>query len=297
MKKKDSTFLLPEEIDFETNLGVNDVIKIAKDYINKNKDEGPYEIDEKSIIYDKEAYWLHEPAWKIELIFSDWKDFDDNAIFLVISDKKGELACVLDNFGRPFKKYGSMGYELMTPLYAFKEFDDMNKNDAKEYFEWYISQIKHRISVLKEYVHSENGDIIFDYSPESLIPLWDWYEQKIKLIKKSAEELKEEYKIYTSWVHDSLSHKKISMDTLIIGMDIAIYFAEVVVRSCHGKIQWGYFTKPKNRMSVNEPTLLGFKYEKDLNPRLIISNCTWYSSNKKNSARLFDMYQEWMSSL
>ena len=190
-----------------------------------------------------------------------------------------------------------MEYELMTPPFKCKEFDDMNKNDAKEYFDWYISQIGHRISVLKEYAHSENGDIIFDYTPESLIPLWDWYEQKIKLIKKSTKELEEEYKKYPKWVHDSLSHKKISMDTLKIGMDIAIYFAEVVVRSCHGKIQWGYFTKPKNRMSVNEPTLLGFKHDMDLNPRLIVLNCTRRSSREKNSTQLFDTYQVWMSFL
>ena len=106
MKKKDSTFLLPEEIDFETNLGVNDVIKIAKDYINKNKDEGPYEIDEKSIIYDKEAYWIHKPAWEIALIRSDWKDFDDNAIYLVISDRTWNNALNTLIYNRKKVKYG-----------------------------------------------------------------------------------------------------------------------------------------------------------------------------------------------
>lgn len=37
-----------------------------------------------------------------------------------------------------------------------------------EHFEWYIGQIEHRIQVLKNYVLSEGGDTVFDYSPESL---------------------------------------------------------------------------------------------------------------------------------
>lgn len=36
---------------------------------------------------------------------------------------------------------------------------------------------------------SEGGYTVFDYSPESLIPLWEWYEKRIRIIDKTSEEL------------------------------------------------------------------------------------------------------------
>ena len=48
-------------------------------------------------------------------------------------------------------------------------------------------------------------------------------------------------------------------------------------------------------MSVNEPTLLGFKSDMDLNPRLIVLNCTRRSGKERLNTRLFDMYNTWMS--
>lgn len=85
------------------------------------------------------------------------------------------------------------------------------------------------------------------------------------------------------------------METLKYGMDIAIYFAEIIIKNSDGRIQWGYFTRPPKRMSVNQPTLLGFKAGMDLNPRLIVINCTRRSSKERNNNRLLDMYNTWMN--
>ena len=64
------------------------------------------------------------------------------------------------------------------------------------------------------------------------------------------------------------------------GMDVALYFAEVIIRNNSEKIKWGYFTKPQIRIGVNQPTLLGFKYDKDLNPRIVIVNLARRSAKK-----------------
>lgn len=183
----------------------------------------------------------------------------------------------------------------MIPPFQHGEFENLKKREADKYFEWYISQVEYRIGVLKNYIHNEDENIIFDYSPESLISLWSWYEKKIKIVEKTKEELEEEFRRYPAWMHDEIEHTKISLETLKYGMDIAIYFAEVIIKNCNGKIRWGYFTKPRKRMSVNEPTLLGFKYDMDLNPRLIVINCTRRSSMERKESRLFDMYHTWMT--
>lgn len=182
---------------------------------------------------------------------------------------------------------------MISPIKQI-EFKALSKKEAQEYFEWYINQIDCRIHILTDYVLSEGVDIDFDYSPESLIPLWEWYEKKIIIIKKTREELAYDYRKYPEWIHNDILKTKISPETLKFGMDIAIYFAEVMVKNNDGKIRWGYFTKPKSRVSVNEPTLLGYKNGMDLNPRLITTNCTRHSSEELNKMRLYDTYYIWL---
>lgn len=173
-------------------------------------------------------------------------------------------------------------------------FKDMTPKQAKEYFEQYTGQIEIHLKNLKNEVCSEVGDMNFDYSPESLIPLWSWYEKKIELEEKSEDEMLEEAKRYPEWMHAYLGQTKISLQTLRYCLEVALYFAEVIIRNCNGKIYWGYFTRPKNRMSVNEPTLLGFKGKMDLEPRLVVLNCTRRSSRETLNTRLYDMYYIWM---
>lgn len=106
--------------------------------------------------------------------------------------------------------------------------------------------------------------------------------------------MRQEFEERPEWMHKEIPKTKISIETWKFGMDIAIYFAEVIIKNSSGKVDWGYFTKPKNRNSVNQPVLLGFRADMDLNPRLIVTNCTRRSSRELQSTRLYEMYKTWM---
>ena len=69
-----------------------------------------------------------------------------------------------------------MDYELAVEPYLKVPFEEFSKEQAEGYFQWHMSQIDHRIQVLKQYIRGENFSVEFDYSPESLIPLLEWYE-------------------------------------------------------------------------------------------------------------------------
>lgn len=186
-----------------------------------------------------------------------------------------------------------MKYEMMIPPFDRVEFEEMNKKQVQEYFNWYIGQVDYRISLLLNAIKEEGIDANFDYSIESLIPLWEWYEKKISYRKLDEAEYQSRIKKYPEWMKNYIAEKDLSWETLMYCMDIAIYFAEVIIRHNDG-IKWGFFTKPKNRGDVNQPVLLGFKYGKDLNPRLVVENCTRHSGEKKLSTRLYDMYYTWI---
>ena len=86
-----------------------------------------------------------------------------------------------------------MEYDMMTCPFEYDSFKNLRKKEAEKYFNWYVSQIEYRITALKEAVLQDRRKIALNYSLESLIPLWDWYETKIRLVNKSEDELKKEF--------------------------------------------------------------------------------------------------------
>ena len=186
-----------------------------------------------------------------------------------------------------------MEYELDISPYARIPFDEFSREQAKEYFEWHMSRLDHRIQVLEQYVRWEGFEIAFDYSPESLILLWEWYEGHIVLEKKSWKEYLRELRQYPKWMRDEISRTKISMmKTMKFGSDIALYFAESICRNSDGKISWGYFTG-KKLASVNRPVLMGFMKKMYMDPQTIIYTCTLCSAEEKDKNILFDTYNVW----
>lgn len=188
-----------------------------------------------------------------------------------------------------------MTYAAMGLPFEFDSFNKLSARQAEKFFQWYIGQIECRMNILKDYIHKENKNLLFDYSPESLISLWEWYEHKIIIEKKTEEELKNEYGRYPDWMRDEISKTKVSSETLDIGMDLAIYFAEVIRKQYPDKLHWGYFTKPKKKMYVNQPVLLGFKNDKPLCAGQIIKVCTFRSSEVLQKTRLYDLYIVWIN--
>ncbi len=164
--------------------------------------------------------------------------------------------------------------------------------EVRKNFEYYISQSNDRINYLCSYINNSGTHIKFDYLPNSLINLWKWYETQIEVVEKTEEELNSQISQYPDWMKDFVSREKISENTLKIALDVSFYFAEVILKN-NKKIKWGYFTSPRSRVSVNQPILLGFVNDIDLNPRTIVLNCTRKSIKKKDEDILFNMYNTW----
>lgn len=184
----------------------------------------------------------------------------------------------------------NMDYPMMDPPFEVIVFEDMNKKEAKEHFEWYVSEIPNRIKLLKMAFEATGGGTETDlnFSPESLKVLWGWFQGHISFIEKSKEQIREELTRMPDWLQVSGGNtQKPSRDTLILAMDIAIYFGEVFVRNLL-EISWGFVTKPKSLPHVNRPVLVGFS-NTQMDPRMVILN----SLKKNNPDTLYKLFQIW----
>lgn len=84
-----------------------------------------------------------------------------------------------------------------------------------------------------------------------------------------------------------------SYNTLAICSDVAIYFAEVFRKHNKPYISWGFFTRPPKYDSVNEPVLLGFIRNQNLNPRRMVYHCTLHHIEGNTEFNLYEMYRVW----
>lgn len=89
-------------------------------------------------------------------------------------------------------------------------------------------------------------------------------------------------------------NKTFSVNTYAISMDIALYFAESLIKR-NNSLSWSYFTKPKNQMSVNKPIVKGFKNDIVLDPRLVIENLLIRSIKEKDDSLLLKTFSKWES--
>lgn len=83
-----------------------------------------------------------------------------------------------------------MEYEDMKLPFALPSFADMNKKQAEQYFKWFMEIKAQRIEKLQKYISSDTDDVSLDRTPESLIRLWKWFQDKIELEKKMKRKYK-----------------------------------------------------------------------------------------------------------
>ena len=188
-----------------------------------------------------------------------------------------------------------MDYPLMDPP-DYKPYDDMTRVEAKKHLEWYVYQIPERLELLRNAFEATGGGAKekLDYSVESLRILWQWFMPLITKEPKTTEELEKEAKLLPSGATRNL--EKLSVGTLAIAMDIAIYLAEVFIRTC-ANVKWGLAkSRSKNYINYNRPVLLGFmvgKYETEYNPKgaLHVLTLKVAFDDDKNSDALINAYK------
>jgi hypothetical protein len=190
-----------------------------------------------------------------------------------------------------------MDYQPMIPPFEEKPFKDMDKTEAQTYFDWYISVIPERLEMLREYYEVSGGGSqeLLNFNPESLTPLWKWYIPLMKMEKKSKDELRLEFQQYPKWLKSEVLKGKFKISTAskAIADDISIYFAEVVIKN-FSKAKWGFMTKPKSYIAVNQPILICFNNNTSLEPELLIQNlCYKIMDGEKKSNALFDLFKVW----
>ena len=185
-----------------------------------------------------------------------------------------------------------MQYNGMTPPFELISFEDMKKKQAEQYFVWYIDTIEQRIQNLEKYINLTGTRMVLDKTPNSLIELWDWFSNHIEVCTKDEQELMLESAMRPDWIkaHIMSDRRKLSLNTIMIAVDISAYFGEVFIKN-NPNIYWGYLSKPKKLHGVNRPRLLGFAGDMLVYVYGRVEVCIWKTIETVDNMHLFNMYQ------
>ena len=90
-----------------------------------------------------------------------------------------------------FWRYKPLHYQICIPPLQ-KPFYELTHEETEAYLQWHLAHLRERIDYLSETVSRELGvpRSALDGSPESLIPLWEWFLSAAKTERTPARALK-----------------------------------------------------------------------------------------------------------
>jgi hypothetical protein len=146
---------------------------------------------------------------------------------------------------------------MIEPPFPMKEFKEMSKVEAKQYFDWFVSLSEERCEILRSAIEAASGKAPwFDYSRDSLVPLAKWAAPHFGVRPLTPEEREQYTSTAPRWYQESYEEpRELNSGTKTLVLDIGFYFAEVFMKA-HPALHWDLWFKKAG--PFNRPYIAGF---------------------------------------
>ena len=151
-----------------------------------------------------------------------------------------------------------MQYKIIQPPFTLK-FRSMSREEAANYFDWFMQQIPIRIAVLEQAVQSVAGYETWqaDYTPKSLERLGQWFYEHVETRERTRGEKEAIYTQAPDWFgRVEIQDWELTNQTFSLAMDIGMYFGFLLEKELPG-LKWIMVKKPKNDANFQQPALVG----------------------------------------
>lgn len=195
-----------------------------------------------------------------------------------------------------------------------KPFEELNKAEAKAYFDWFISHVDERSEYIRQKV-SEGLNIpieVLDFSIESLIIIWRWFLKIVELEKTPRSVLNEIRRELEAngepkeFIEDIVREHSVELSVFsrYVIRDIGMYVGKMFVTNFQ-TLRWDYHTDTKKDSFANMPQIFGFvdttynpPFEEQFEPihytEMQASNLFDNSQNEKD---LYNICMRWVQSI
>jgi hypothetical protein len=186
-------------------------------------------------------------------------------------------------------------YKIIEPPFTLK-FDEMSKQELKDYNAWFLNQIPERIAILEKAVRSTVGfaDWRVDYSPESLDKLGAWFFERAEKRKRTKEEMESIYENIPDRLKDiEIDDWELTNRTFSIAIDIGMYLSQVFLKNIPG-LKWQHKTSGSKRwVDYGQPVLSGFGVQVFNPTGMMVTLAYGLVRKSKGNCRLRELYEIW----
>jgi hypothetical protein len=135
--------------------------------------------------------------------------------------------------------------------------EELSKDDAKQYFDWFLQQIPSRIYQLSGYIIKSVNFLTWipNNTPESLVPLGQWFSRKILTRDLTPNELQEiNAKMGKLQGVVPIPETDLSHESFSLAIDIGMYLSQVLLNNVPS-LHWELIVKPRNSLFYNHPVI------------------------------------------
>ena len=156
------------------------------------------------------------------------------------------------------------GYPFFIPSNSSLKipFPEKTKKQARQHLEWFLELLPNRISDLKDMISQTDPSLLdkLDYSPQSLIFIFEWFLNRAVIMKRSREDIKSQKESLPDFLKGqpgNITTHTLSPESLSLLYSIGVYMGECFVKHDQ-RLKWGIGPGTKV-VGANEPVILGFK--------------------------------------
>ena len=148
---------------------------------------------------------------------------------------------------------------------------EMTKLEAKQFFNWFMDCIGPRMEQLKDIISIADAGVIekMNYSPESLIDVFEWFLNSVNIIERSKEEMDEERDKLPDFLKYQVVTHKLELGWMQIVHDIGVYMS-LCFLEYDSRLKWGIGPYPK-ASGGNTPSILGFSKKMCFHPLVVMN--------------------------
>jgi hypothetical protein len=190
-------------------------------------------------------------------------------------------------------RYYFMAYSVIQPPFTL-DFQQMSRSELLAYRDWFHSVSRDRIAQLAAAMNASEGFECWtaDFTPKSLAPLSQWFRTQAATRERTPDEIAEIRGGLAFPIE--ISTQELTNRTYSLAMDIAFYFAEVILTNIPGT-RWDQPLRGKTLADYGQPVLVGLR-PVPINPvRVMIVIARGFADGSKPDDAIPKLYERWVA--
>lgn len=166
-------------------------------------------------------------------------------------------------------------------------FVKITKKQSREMLQRFLAELEPGLSWLQKEVTESGASVPWDYSPESLIPLWEFFIRHLGTVPLGDDELAAVPELLRS----DVLPVTFDLSTKLRIVRTGFYLAQVMCAE-RPSVAWG-IGRAQNK---NRPVLIGFAQGREFNPVNLVEVQAWRAvSGRSSPTALYDVFRVWLA--